>query len=213
MICDTHKEIIVQRKGDGRFMEVKAKEDRRVTRTKGAINRAFLELLAEKEFERITINDIADRADVNRATIYLHYADKYDLLDKCIEEHLDHMVASCLLNKSLREKISDPSEASGALEAVFVYLESHYLFFSSMLSGQRTAAFRECMMEMTKNLIRKQINLNGMNLDMDAEVTLQFAASAFVGVVEWWIANQMPHQPAYMADQAIRLFERHDICG
>jgi AcrR family transcriptional regulator len=41
--------------------------------------------LGERDFEQITINDIADRANVNRGTIYLHDTDKFDLLDQCIE--------------------------------------------------------------------------------------------------------------------------------
>ncbi|MFD0697655.1 TetR/AcrR family transcriptional regulator [Paenibacillus sp. GCM10027628] len=49
---------------------------------------ALIHLIGEKDFEKITINEIAERADVNRGTIYSHYSDKYDLLDKCLEAHL-----------------------------------------------------------------------------------------------------------------------------
>lgn len=67
-----------------RELKMGTKTDRRILRTKKAINRAFLELFTEKEFDRITINDISVWADVNRGTFYLHYMDKYDLLDQCI---------------------------------------------------------------------------------------------------------------------------------
>ena len=53
------------------------KEDRRVRKTRSAIKSSFIELLNEKELEKITIQDIADRADINRGTFYLHYEDKY----------------------------------------------------------------------------------------------------------------------------------------
>lgn len=192
-------------------MEAKVKKDRRITRTKEAINRAFVELFAEKTFDRITINDIAERANVNRATVYLHYADKYDLLDKCIEDHLNQMVTACSLNKSFQQKVTDLFEATEALKSLFAYFEDHFLFFSSMLSSQNTVAFRECMLGITKTLIQKQIDMEGANRGMDPEVTLQFTASAFVGTVEWWIANQMPHPPAMMAEQAMKLLKRHDI--
>lgn len=66
--------------------------DRRIQKTKDAIIKAFVELMAEKNFEQITINEIADRADVNRGTVYLHYVDKYDLLDQCIETHLNKLM-------------------------------------------------------------------------------------------------------------------------
>ncbi|NGY75686.1 helix-turn-helix transcriptional regulator [Bacillus megaterium] len=43
----------------------------------------------------MTIQDIADKANVNRGTIYLHYMDKYDLLDKMIEEHMNNLEELC----------------------------------------------------------------------------------------------------------------------
>lgn len=61
--------------------------DRRIQKTQDAIFEAFVGLMAEKNFEQITINGIVDRANVNRGTIYLHYQDKYDLLDQCIATH------------------------------------------------------------------------------------------------------------------------------
>lgn len=69
--------------------------DRRVRKTQKAIMDAFLELLASKGFEQISINDIADTADVNRSTIYFHYADKYELFQKCIEMYLGNIFVGC----------------------------------------------------------------------------------------------------------------------
>ena len=57
------------------------KEDRRVQRTKKAIKNAFLKILAEKELEKISVQEIAERADVDRKTIYNYYNGVYDILD------------------------------------------------------------------------------------------------------------------------------------
>ena len=54
-------------------------EDRRVRKTKTAIKNAFIQLLEEKDLEKITIQNITQLADVNRGTFYLHYEDKYIL--------------------------------------------------------------------------------------------------------------------------------------
>lgn len=59
-------------------------QDRRVVRTRKHLQRAFMELLAEKAFEGVTIQDIADRAEVNRATFYKHFQDKFELMDLII---------------------------------------------------------------------------------------------------------------------------------
>lgn len=52
-----------------------SKVDRRITKSQGAIKKAVTELMSEKSFDDITIQDIADKADVNRGTIYLHYTE------------------------------------------------------------------------------------------------------------------------------------------
>lgn len=57
------------------------KIDRRTRRTRSAIRIAFATLLTKKDISKITIRDIADYADINRATFYLHYSDVYDVLE------------------------------------------------------------------------------------------------------------------------------------
>ena len=54
----------------------------RMRRTRKALIQALIELTIEKGFAAITVQDIADRAMVNRATFYRHYLDKRDLLDQ-----------------------------------------------------------------------------------------------------------------------------------
>ena len=56
------------------------KEDLRVIKTKKALSEAFIELLSEKHFEEITINELCDRAEIRRATFYKHYTDKFHFL-------------------------------------------------------------------------------------------------------------------------------------
>jgi len=60
--------------------------DPRVKRTRKLLQEALLELLAEKSFDAITVQDIADRSTINRATFYAHFADKYELFGCCMHE-------------------------------------------------------------------------------------------------------------------------------
>ena len=57
------------------------KLDPRVKRTRGLILRSFEDLLAVKGFETISVQDVTDKAEINRATFYAHFQDKYALLD------------------------------------------------------------------------------------------------------------------------------------
>ncbi|MEL7156008.1 MAG: TetR family transcriptional regulator [Actinomycetota bacterium] len=71
--------------------------DRRVRRTKALLSEALLELLVTKRWDKISVQDIIDRADVGRSTFYAHYATKVELL-------LDHL-------PGLVRQLADPVDA------------------------------------------------------------------------------------------------------
>lgn len=62
------------------------KLDPRVIRTRGLILQSFESLLAEKNFANISVQDVTDKAQINRATFYSHFQDKYALLDEAINQ-------------------------------------------------------------------------------------------------------------------------------
>lgn len=64
------------------------KTDRRTQKTRKALRGALTELLISKPLHKVTVQEIADLADVNRVTFYKHYLDVYDLYDKIEEEVL-----------------------------------------------------------------------------------------------------------------------------
>jgi AcrR family transcriptional regulator len=71
---------------------MKQKTDLRVVKTRKNIQDAFIRLLQQKSFERITIQNILDEALINRSTFYKHYQDKYELADTMIEELLNSFI-------------------------------------------------------------------------------------------------------------------------
>ncbi|WP_172193944.1 TetR/AcrR family transcriptional regulator [Saccharibacillus qingshengii] len=178
-----------------------AKIDRRILKSQAAIKQAVIELMSEKNFDAITIQDISDRANVHRATIYLHYTDKFDLLDKLIEEHIQNM-------KEINQYACD-LEWDEANQVYFEYFERHYLFFSTMLASKGAPAFRARFLEFLVEEYQSELNMDdSRNRELDKTVMSSFMGSAFVGIVEWWILNEMPHPPSVMAKQVGVLLER-----
>ena len=74
------------------------KLDPRVKRTRELIQRSFMEIIDEKGFTSISVQDITARAGINRATFYAHYTDKFDLLDKAIGEMFRAEIERRMLN-------------------------------------------------------------------------------------------------------------------
>jgi len=70
--------------------------DRRAKRSIRLLKQAFRELVEEKGFAAVTVQDITDRADVNRGTFYAHFPDKYALLDLVIREKFRLLLESRL---------------------------------------------------------------------------------------------------------------------
>jgi len=182
----------------------KIKTDRRVLKTKKAIHQAFLSLFYSKDMENITINEIADLADVNRGTVYLHYTDKYDLLDKMIEEHIDQMIGYC-----------DPDGQTGLLSELiplFNYLKEHHLFFKAMFTTHKSVVFRKRMIQVISTNLRNKLDKKkGSSREISNELSALFMSSAFIGIIEWWVEQGMPHPPEYMATQVEKLFEKNEV--
>ena len=74
------------------------KLDPRVKRTRNLILRSFEDLLAEKGFETISVQDVTDKAEINRATFYAHFPDKYALLDYSIGQMFKQEIEKRTLN-------------------------------------------------------------------------------------------------------------------
>ncbi len=83
--------------------QTEKKTDPRIKRTRELIQRALMELMAEKSFEAITVQDIAERATINRVTFYAHFADKYALLECSMRE---------MIRQQLRSQVPEDSQFS-----------------------------------------------------------------------------------------------------
>jgi AcrR family transcriptional regulator len=178
-----------------------SKVDRRITKSQVAIKKAVIELMSEKNFDDITIQNISDRADVNRGTIYLHYMDKFDLLDKIMEEHINN----------LREICQSASEMDFIDSTVLCmeYFERNYLFFSTMLASSGAPYFRSRFLEFNIEEFKNEVDITkGKNYGQSEDVIVQFVANAYVGILEWWLKNEMPYPPRVMAKKVGDLLER-----
>ena len=99
----------------------KNKDDRRVKYTKMVLKESFIELLATKDISQITIKEICEGADINRATFYAHYNDQYDLLRKIEDEMLDNIKT----NLGELDQINSNMDAVLTAEKIFEYLKDN----------------------------------------------------------------------------------------
>lgn len=161
------------------------KNDRRYVRTKRSIKRAFAELLLHKPFEKISINEISERADINRSTFYLHYVDKYALM----EEYTDDMLASLYEQRNLLHESANEKDRKEKILAILNCFYEERDFFSTMFSPQNSPYFSPRFKSIVAELIRSDLSLLKGSDSLQGEFDIQLRVSAISGVIEWWLTR------------------------
>jgi len=182
--------------------------DPRVIRTRKLLREALIELIPEKGYDEITIKEITDRATLNRATFYLHYRDKEDLLDRGFEEIWDELTRENPFPEAPGGKLSLDATRKTILTD-FEHLARHAEFYRVMIGRHGVAHFIYRMQEYVYKATEKRLQALGSSrrqADLPLEVVLQFVASAYVGLMHWWLDNDMPSSPSEMAELIARIY-------
>ncbi|GGP12186.1 TetR/AcrR family transcriptional regulator [Oceanobacillus neutriphilus] len=177
------------------------KMDRRIMKSQKAIRRAFIDILYEDGFESVTIKDITERADLSRKTFYLHYIDKYDLLDKIVEEHLEELGEIC-----------DQKKDKGLIEGTIIwfgYFEDRKLFFTSLFQGTSTVSFRNKLLHFIMEEVDKKLEASALSNNIDRKIILKFLGTAVMGVLESYVLEEIEGDMETIAAQVGEMLKRN----
>lgn len=176
------------------------KTDRRIQRTRQALRDALLELIAERGYDNINIQDITDRANIARTTFYLHFDDKDDLLFSGMTEIYSELFAQAV--EQPLKKNAPPGEMMGS-SADFEHVAAYVDFYKVMLSENGSMRFlvrvQRFLEDMMKQHVLKPMLPDGQAPRVPLDVMAAFMAGAQIGVLGWWMKNNMPHDPETMA--------------
>lgn len=178
--------------------------DRRVRRTRELLRGALLALIQEKGYDRITVRDILDRADVGRSTFYAHYRDKDELLLSGFED----IRAALDAERDAAERGTEKkAEFLRPMLAVFQHVEGHRHFWGALTrkggADLITRILRESVAELVREHFRSQFA--GVKADqMQLEAAMQFVAGACIGLLIWWLDNDI----SYSAEEIHSIFRR-----
>ena len=170
--------------------------DRRVQRTRQLLRDALFALIDEKGYESVTVQNITDRANLNRVTFYFHYRDKEDLLFKVLQELYDELDAAHPPSNNVAEWARQ--DALFAFRHVQEYAHLYRVLLSEKgslsLLGRLIDYFATTSLQAEQKWLPKTIQ-PPLPLDM----VEHFYAGAFVGLVRWWVLHDMPYTPEEMA--------------
>lgn len=187
----------------GREMSNKEEKlDPRVVRTRKLLRQAVIDLIPEKGFGAITVQDITDRATLNRATFYLHYRDKNELL----MDVFDNMIISAVPDPP--EKGPQDVPMSLPIVAVLTHVAEHADFYRAILGEEGVPLFMVRVRSYIEEIVFKWLAFaqtsDGQYL-VEPEIAINFLGSAYLGVIAWWLNEDMPLSIEALAAQLARL--------
>jgi AcrR family transcriptional regulator len=189
-----------------------AQLDPRVKRTLHLIKDAFISLMDKKGFDHITVRDITECAEINRATFYLHYHDKHDLLQKIIDEEMHEFLTAFQLPPEfeVNDFVKDTDTPPDSFIRQFEHISAHSQFYRVMLGPNGLPGLSIRM----ENIIRDSLyhrsiiaQPNDNQVTMPRDIIVRYVTSAHLGIIMYWLENDMQYSPKYMATQLIRLHE------
>jgi AcrR family transcriptional regulator len=127
--------------------------DRRIQRTQHSLRSALMELIQEKGFESLSVQDIIDRANVARATFYAHFDNKEDLLASRIE------VLRASLKDRQRQALAvggggDDAQLFSFSHELFAHANEHRAVFRAMIRKRSGAVVQQLFQKMLVDLVR-----------------------------------------------------------
>ncbi len=178
------------------------KADKRVRRTQQALQSALLELMVERGYERLSVQQILDRADVGRATFYLHYRSKEDLLRSSLNRLRDHLTNDWQSASTNKERSSIPL---GFSLAFFQHIDSHRKLYRAIVGRESGAIVDKQMRRLLAELVLNKLGSpsNRVRAGSTADLAAQYVAGALMAIVTWWLDRNIKLSAAEI-DHAFR---------
>lgn len=169
-------------------MENGDKLDLRIQRTRLYIQKALFDLIREKGFDPITVNEIAERAMINRSTFYRHYQDKYDLAWTCLDATFRELLDE-LEEMSTGENNTNQTPMRNFL-VLFRHIEENAELYRLLFGPDGISIFISRLREYIIQLLRfrmKEVPQSGKEGKMPIEMFEEYLAGAYLGVIQWWL--------------------------
>jgi AcrR family transcriptional regulator len=162
--------------------------DRRISRTRTTLQQALFSLLAKKEYERITVADICDAANVGRSTFYAHFTGKDDLKRSGLEHLRKHLTE--IQKESLAAGDDGAPEPLRFSLALFQHARAHLPLYRALVGGRGGGISLGAIRSILADLVRREIGASTVKnavAEIPGEVVVQYTVGAYMAVLTWWL--------------------------
>jgi len=183
------------------------KLDRRQIRTKQLLYDALMSLIEEKGADIVTVTDVANRANVNRGTFYLHYRDVPDMLQQLKDEVFSNMKEIVMKFDIMEAKTYlDKDEPYPQSVKLFEELALHADFLRIMFGPKGDMSLAIQFRQLLSSHIYEKIKLVPQHkVLVPREYVAAYMTSANFGILMHWIESRLSQTPTQMAQMMIRI--------
>lgn len=172
--------------------KTRPKTDRRILRTRNALGDALVALMREKNFDDITVQEVLDRAEVGRATFYVHYRDKHDLFLSDVEDFLE-LICGALKGKNANPKRLLP------VQEFFTHIREVRQFYEAVVRSGKMNDVRALAQGVFARLIEERLQAAGLEIEARQRSAQAHAlAGSFFSLLDWWLDKGMKADPQEM---------------
>lgn len=187
-----------------------AKVDRRVRRTRRLLSEAFIELVKEKGYERVTVEDIVARADIGKTTFYVHFKGKRHLFEDIVEIYFQKWRHEVLASLKDEEAHMRPD----ATVAAFEFAHREAAFFQLVLQAESVSFVQQRLHNSMSELIQSLLERLAGQLELTPTIPVELMAEHFTGallaVIKWWLAKGVDR---YSAEETALMFRELVLYG
>ena len=183
--------------------------DRRQKKTREAIFTAFTSLLAEKNYNQISVQEIIDTADVGRTTFYAHFETKDYLLKDLCEELFGHIIDTAMGLPHGHYHYSCGSATDSVFLHLLRHLQENDRNILELLSSQNNDLFLRYFKSNLKKLKILQYAEKGhlKNSKLPEDYLVNHITSSFVETVSWWLSHDMKESPEQITEYFLATIE------
>jgi AcrR family transcriptional regulator len=177
--------------------------DRRVQRTRQLLLDALIALILEKGYDKITVQNIIDRANVGRSTFYSHYLDKEDLMENSMERLLQE------LGQHMAKADTDgEEEAFPPSLPLFRHTQKQHHLYKAMIGGGGidivVKAINDAIISHAQAHFER-LEREGCHLLVPMPVVTTYLAGSLQTLLTWWLDNDMPYPPEQINHMFLQL--------
>ncbi|MCG7381903.1 TetR-like C-terminal domain-containing protein [Paenibacillus sp. ACRRY] len=186
-------------------MSIRKNEDPRSVRSKNMFKQAARSLLIEEpSFSQVTVQKVADRAELNRATFYLHYEDINDLIMKVTNEIFDDL--SIKLEPLVQSEVLDNEDD---LTQFLDYIYDNRKLFAVLFEHKR---YESRLFNLFKNLIETRRDKAQIRRGLPERlVSTEILTSSIIGIIMWWIRDGIHFSSEHIANQISMIYRKSPI--